>query len=86
MFYYTMLTSIGGKPSGKTFSQYLTQIANGVFGLTTTVLAISLLVLIYQAMRSQSVGDQSTYQDKIGKIGLVLVLALVVVALWGSIS
>lgn len=86
MLNYFIFSSIGGKPNGKTFSQYLTQISNGLFGLTTFVLVISIIVLLYQAMKAKSSGDQTTYQDKMQKIGLVLILAIVAVATKGALS
>lgn len=86
MLDYFIFSSIGGKPNGKTFSQYLTQISNGIFGLTSFVLVISITVLIYQAMNAKRTGDQATYQDKMQKIGLVLLLSIIAFATKGALS
>lgn len=86
MYKFSVFSSIGGSPNGKTFSQYLTQISNGIFGLTSFAIVISITVLIYQAMNAKSMGDHSTYQDKVQKIVMVLILAIFAFVAKGALS
>ena len=86
MYRKFIFSNIGGSPSGKTISQYLVQFFNGLFGLTSFVIIISIIVLIYQAMNAKSMGDPSKYQDKIQKIILVLILALFAVVVRGAFT
>lgn len=76
--FYTIMNNIGGSPSGKTFTQYLTQIKKGVLSLTTTVLILSVVVLLYQAMNAKARGDAVGYQDRITKIGLVVLIGVII--------